>query len=743
MFFPSLSLFFNDSYPSSVVSINFRLKFELNWIGFEFRMKRGRDDEKRMEPMFPRLHINDTEKGCPRAPPRNKMALYEQFTVPLKRSTPGVLPLPTNISRKPLTAPSSSQFQGRGTDGNLRLNSSSPTPNQIGNSHAHPSSEVNVNPASVQLERRQQTAEVEDEDDFTVPVYNQSEMGKNRVQNSDHKEQLSFPGSKHSDCSTVLQSSSVAQSSREVTTRKTVNDKRRDGSAKSTTNLLDREGTDGLQKETNVSEDQEFQDKSNISVDKLQDSDVQLQRHSSSSTQLDESGLVEDVIEPTRFRVVDSVPCTRVDSHSLEKNENLNMPVDNIKNRVDRTHSSVHVGNADKSDIVSENSMVDSISGSDICPDDVVGLIGQKRFWKARRAIINQQRVFDVQVFELHRLIKVQRLIAGSPHLLFEDGIFLDNSPPSRLPTKKLSSDYAIKSHVELKHNDDPKKPKHNVECSAENAVGKTSLSPAPVAPVCCQPSTNGPYKVNRQPTSVSADNKLSSWYQPSAAHQWLVPVLSPSEGLVYKPYPAPGFMYGGCAPYGPMTPIMNPSYGFPASAHHGIGALPSTPMVGGTYFHPYGMPVMNPGMSGLPLDQVNWYTGDQNQLSGGVAAYYMQHQTSYDVSTQRDRDENQETVSLTAKSQAPKSNELQASTASSPPGKLQGNEANRTAESHDVLPLFPIAQPLTEEGPQPSDSDQTKRVIRVVPHNRRSANESAARIFQSIQNERKQYDSI
>ena len=72
-------------------------------------MKRGRDDEKRMEPMFPRLHINDTEKGCPRAPPRNKMALYEQFTVPLKRSTPGVLPLPTNISRKPLTAPSSSQ----------------------------------------------------------------------------------------------------------------------------------------------------------------------------------------------------------------------------------------------------------------------------------------------------------------------------------------------------------------------------------------------------------------------------------------------------------------------------------------------------------------------------------------------------------------------------------------------------------------------------------------------------------
>ncbi|KAL4034372.1 hypothetical protein IC575_007507 [Cucumis melo] len=356
--------------------------------------------------------------------------------------------------------------------------------------------------------------------------------------------------------------------------------------------------------------------------------------------------------------------------------------------------------------------------------------------------LCSQQRVFEVQVFELHRLIKVQRLIAGSPHLLLEDGVFLDSSSPSPLPAKKLRSDYTVKSHVQLQPSDDPKKPKHNVECSAENAVGKTSL---PLEPINCQPSTNGPYSVqNPQPTSVSSDNKLSSWYQTSA-HHWLVPVMSPSEGLIYKPYPGPGFIYGGCGPYGPMTPMMNPSYGFPASVHQGIGALPSTPMVGGSFFPPYGMPVMNPGMSGFAVDQVNWYAGDPNQLSGGVAASNIQHQTSYDVSTQRDRDENQ-TVSRTAKSQAPKRSEVQVSTASSPvcspPSKVQGNKANRTAESHNVLPLFPLAPPLVEEGPQPSDSDQT-RVIRVVPHNRRSANESAARIFQSIQNERKQYDSI
>ncbi|KAG6598307.1 ELF3-like protein 2, partial [Cucurbita argyrosperma subsp. sororia] len=613
-------------------------------------MKRGKDDEKTVEPIFPRLHVNDTEKGWPRAPPRNKMALYEQFTIPSIRSSPGVLPLKTNISRKPVTTPSSSQ--GTGTDRDLRLplNLSSPTStNEVGNSQALPSGEVNVNPPSVQPDQIQQTTEVEDEDDFTVPVYDQSRMGKSRVKNSNLKEKLSSPGSKHSG-STVLQAD-----------------------------------------------------------------------YENGQSRLTSS----NVVEPTRIGELDNVPRSRVDSHSLGKNDSLNIPVDNIENHVERTYNSMQVGNADKSDIVSENSMVDSISGSDICPDDVVGIIGQKHFWKARRAIINQQRVFEVQVFELHRLVKVQRLIAGSPRLILEDGIFLDNSSPTPLPAKKLTSHYTVKSHVQPKLSDGPKKSKYNVECSAENAVGKTSLPPAPIE---CQPSTCGPYSVNPQPGPGFT------------GHHWLVPVMSPSEGLIYKPYPGPGFVFGGCGPYGPM---MNPSFGFPASVHQGIGALPNTPMVGGTYFPPFGMPVMNRGMSGSAVDQVNRSSGDLNQLSGGVAASNMQHQTSYDVSTQRDRDENQETVSLTPKSHAPKRNEVQVSTASSPVTSPASEvQANQTAESHDVLPLAPVVPLLVEKGPQPSDSDQT-RVIRVVPHNRRSANESAARIFQSIQNERQQYDSI
>lgn len=75
-------------------------------------MKRGKDEDKIMVPMFPRLHVNDTDTGGPRAPPRNKMALYEQLSIPSQRFSHGVLPFnPTNTSNLEPSA-SSSQVSG-------------------------------------------------------------------------------------------------------------------------------------------------------------------------------------------------------------------------------------------------------------------------------------------------------------------------------------------------------------------------------------------------------------------------------------------------------------------------------------------------------------------------------------------------------------------------------------------------------------------------------------------------------
>ncbi|KAE9446339.1 hypothetical protein C3L33_21746, partial [Rhododendron williamsianum] len=214
----------------------------------------------------------------------------------------------------------------------------------------------------------------------------------------------------------------------------------------------------------------------------------------------------------------------------------------------DETCESLIRGNGDRSDDASEISMVDSITGLDICPDDVVGVIGQNIFGKREEklsskflcsccfsmlcftfhlsivlmlsyrfivcsvqliainkvytscrlhlcksrapsnsiavfigsdpsSLFSQQRVFAVQVFELHRLIKVQRSFAGSPHLLVEDGAYL-GKPSKGSFAKKLSLEFIIKpSPNTVKHKDDSNKPSHNMECSAANADGKTSFS--------------------------------------------------------------------------------------------------------------------------------------------------------------------------------------------------------------------------------------------------------------------------
>lgn len=58
-------------------------------------MRRWRNEKTQMDPLFPRLHINDTEEGWPRAPPRNKMAVCEESVSMLP------LPLTNNSGLKP------------------------------------------------------------------------------------------------------------------------------------------------------------------------------------------------------------------------------------------------------------------------------------------------------------------------------------------------------------------------------------------------------------------------------------------------------------------------------------------------------------------------------------------------------------------------------------------------------------------------------------------------------------------
>ncbi|XP_027355026.1 protein EARLY FLOWERING 3-like isoform X2 [Abrus precatorius] len=670
-------------------------------------MKRGKDDEKVMGPMFPRLHVNDTEKGGPRAPPRNKMALYEHFSIPSQRFNSGVLPLNPNTSSS--TAPPASSSQRKKVD----------------------------------------------EDDFRVPVFIHSRNGQSNdksVESFDGKE-LPPTGSRFFGCSVAGQSDSERDpkqfSSLHVNVRKDVRSET-DGLPQASTskeqplipirNISTGENIDTSVRQAKVTPNQEFQDCRVSKLNRLRQNDTCLRRDSGVGIQPNDIGYGGCLVESTRETDKGNAPTVNQTSpaEAINDTERHDTRNDSPTGRV----------NLNKSDSVSKISRVENLSIMKISPDDVVGIIGQKHFWKARRAIANQQRVFAVQVFELHRLIKVQQLIAGSPDILLEDGAFLGKSPPKGATPKKLTLEYVVKPQQQnIKHKDDSEKLNHKMECSAENAVGKTSLSSV----------KNGSHLSNytRFPGNApqanvgAADSGMGPWcFHQSPGHQWLIPVMTPSEGLVYKPYPGPGFtgtVCGGCGPFGP-TPLggtfMNPAYGVPAS-HQGIGAPPDTPPGSHAYFPPYGMPAMNAAMSESAVEQVNQFSalgsqGQNGHLPGGEANLNTNNQSSCNLPLQRNG-----AVSHVMKHKTSKEFELQGSTASSPSEMAQGTNTGQSAEERDVLPLFPMVPAEPESAPQSLETGQQTRVIKVVPHNRRSATASAARIFQSIQEERKQYDSI
>ncbi|KAK1408138.1 hypothetical protein QVD17_39772 [Tagetes erecta] len=614
-------------------------------------MKRGKDEEKTMGPMFPRLHVNDADKGGPRAPPRNKMALYEQLSIPSQRFNGGS---PSSSIQPTMTE--------RGTFSSIQQSSSNHPTRKRDTRH----SDSNNHRVHQEHKRRQE------EDDFTVPIFDQqSGTSQNRSvshQNRDNEGITPFGA--------AFSGRFVNNHNAKQYTKLQKENSQDFGTF--TSNQSPQISTKALLKETN--------EPSSLS-----------QRDASNNRNLRDYG-VDSQADNTLWG--DSVL-----NESSKASDYGNNSVSVTENQREALRSPNDTNNGDA---VSENSMVDSICGVDISPDDVVGIIGQKHFWKARRAIVNQQRVFAVQVFELHRLIKVQRLIAGSPQLMVEDNTYLPK-PPKVTPIKKISVEYAPKSASDFE------KPNDNMECSAENAVGKASLSSVQNG---SQTTYCRPFGGNPLPHS---DQNMGPWpFNPPPGPHWLIPVMSPSEGLVYKPYPASGFMnpvYAGCGPPGSMpgTGHNMANYGAPPSHHHfegSAGVNPFTPLPASHgYFPAYNMQMASPMVSSSTVFEP-------------TNPFNLQHQGSTNIQT----DKNGHAAPRTVKcNNASKDTEVQASTASS--------RSDRTKDQN-ALRLFPISPPASSPAPDPS------RVIRVVPHNARSANASVARIFKSIQEERKQYDS-
>ncbi|KAF8023244.1 hypothetical protein BT93_F0677 [Corymbia citriodora subsp. variegata] len=697
-------------------------------------MKRGKDDEKIMGPMFPRLHVNDTEKGGPRAPPRNKMALYEQLSIPSQRFSSGMLPLNPNNSSNLVPPASSNQGSGSGRNMYFPLHLPPSTPTHL-SERLNAGKAGGASPANP-LARVEMRKNAGDGDDFMVPVYVQSGTGQGKKNGNAGDNAPNYIVKIQSFCNDdPKRSSSVGLTSRQESNL--------DASIRSYRNVVSAENGHRSLKEADAPQNPVL-----ASFSMSRGTDAQLQQGNGDGSQSEEH--VQDFESDETSRDIEKGVSSwqSHDTHLGETQRCLPEPNSFGKENLNETCGVLLMVDAGRNDDASEVSIADSASGLDISPDDVVGIIGQKHFWKARRAIVNQQRVFAVQVFELHRLIKVQKLIAGSPHLLIEDASGLGKTSLVNSLGKKFCEDRNGRYPSQTKsHKDELEKPGHQMECSAENAVGKTSISSVKSAN---QLSDYGPGMKNPPLAPLVPDMKMGPWgYPQSAGQQWLIPVMSPSEGLVYKPYPMPGFTGPACGGCGPcnssplMANIPNPAYGVPLHHNHqGFGFPLGVPPPGHSYFPTYGMPVMSFNASGSSVEQTKQFSGpvkhgQTGQLSGGEINN-LQRQNSSNIPKQR------KGSVAHIKFQANKDSELQVSTASSPSEKPPEGLGNvQSSDGKEALPLFPVAPVVSEGGSQLREADQPTRVIRSVPHNARSATESVARIFRSIQEERKQLDSI
>jgi protein EARLY FLOWERING 3 len=353
-------------------------------------------------------------------------------------------------------------------------------------------------------------------------------------------------------------------------------------------------------------------------------------------------------------------------------------------------------------------------------------------------------------------------LIAGSPHVLLQSDLLEKKSPAPIKPVPALGSNLIAQSQGS-KQTDELPMTKNIPECSKETAVGGAENDTSNQEPLVPLEETHAPSQgqstaaVNSVVLPIAPENNPNySSCLPPTPSQWLVPVISPSEGLVYKPctgsYPPAGsFMspfFPGCAAPIPIPTatgdFMNPAYGVPVPMPVPLPPHPPQNMgaVGlPNYFPPFGMQVMNqntgvmtnPGMIPSPVmstsavEQVSHLVGSKPDGTMHVE----KHSRGSCNKTQMKSDA---FSGCMWGFHASKDSEVQGSTASSP------------FDRGDALPFFQMGSASMDASlPKPSPSCSagiTTRVIKVVPHNPQLATESAARIFQSIQKERKHNDT-
>lgn len=449
--------------------------------------------------LFPRLNVKETKTAGPRAPPRNKMALYEQFTIPSNRfvqpshcaarqNTSASLNQPASCDGRFMYTPyyvspnayATVNFPGQFLGQNLisRSNSTATESDKstkcaLAKNREHLSvkatysnprvskSQLNPNPFS--------TAGIEVED-FSLQISRRlssnnlmgnATVGGLHVHKSGQRTSNPVVGSA-SEClrtvplqvdnglkSPVQHIISAIMPSDRMGSRERGADLCRERSPSIHGDAycvedglcLPRCPNEGAEDEYRVDDDDNYQSKTSSSSDNIADSKGV--DNFSSRGECQTVGQSHGIHEPLKS----SLACVELQYAG----ENISIDLQNAMDGVQRPKESqrkqsirdqckskpcndrqsmvvdsglLEVGKGDPSDYNSDSSMVDSVHIFEITPNNVIAAIGQKEFWRVRKAILRQQKIFSTQVFELHRLLKVQKLIAISSNMLIEDNAY-------------------------------------------------------------------------------------------------------------------------------------------------------------------------------------------------------------------------------------------------------------------------------------------------------------------------------
>ncbi|KAK7255520.1 hypothetical protein RIF29_28933 [Crotalaria pallida] len=702
-------------------------------------MKGAIDEGKEISPMFPRLHVKDAEKGGPKAPPRNKMALYEQFSIPSQSFASGsasLFPLPLRNCNIPSTSShvgSSQTIQFCTSSAPSILSEKIPTYN---------SRKINLTKLMNDnfISNRNSLKRFDGEDAFitSAPVY-----GKNSscrlIQNDKEEDKLANCNLSYSLkglCSIKKVSSpetmelKLAQFGKnqmeEHSEVSQIGQKPVEGSANPIDGFGDMEDASFLSlnkdrnskitKKEHISLKEEIRSVSEDSLKTLQGNNAET--HEGHKGFRDKINLQDHCMEKPAVSDVYKFP----DELEIGRRSLLSKRDRNKHEETYRDYDALNIPSSE------------CILGMDISSDSILGVMGEKQFWKARKTIINQQRIFVLQVFELHRLIKVQRTIAASPHLLLEDNLVLNKQPQKSSAIKKLQSNYISERPSSIVKLVTKSEKPPIVEHAKDIAFGKIPLP-------CVNNISKG--HVNQLPnfghhlgTLALGPSDINMKPPPSCAfpppgNQWLVPVMSPSEGLVYKPIIGPcppnaGFMppvYGGA--FSAMS-FNSGSKDVPDAAALSSSSHQRTGILSGSSLPHFLPPFMHPSMLSVSaVEHMGQSNGNENHHSTGEANSAILYQSSSNMSSQTSH-----AMSRNFPTYHSLKEKEHTSTATSPPKRVKG----------ETLPLFPMAPTFWSSTADRNNTriEDQPRVIKAMPHNPTSATESAARIFRSIQEERK-----